>query len=262
MTRSKKNGGRKAGFTLIELLVVIAIIAILAAMLLPALAKAKEKATRIKCLSNIKQLNTATIIYGQDNHDNMPDETQGPAYWPWDVPNNVMTSYFASGATRNVCYDPGFPIQNTDPLWNYAGYHVTGYAFAFKGTAGLITTNQNAKIYPTPMTFGPLNYGAPSAVDRPIVACVVMSLPNQNNPNPSAQTGYKWLHITTADIPGIYGGGGTPGWPGHQTSHMANRSPAGGNVGFMDGHASWRKMQTPMLPRTSPTATTVPTFWW
>jgi prepilin-type N-terminal cleavage/methylation domain-containing protein/prepilin-type processing-associated H-X9-DG protein len=258
---------KAAGFTLIELLVVIAIIAILAALLLPVLGKAKERAIITKCESNIKQIVTSTFIYANDYGNNVP--IMGGGSWPWDVPNPVADNMIRSGCTRDIFYDPGFPEQNNDGAWNY-GYHVTGYAYAWNSCPNVTQTNWNISLQPIAMQprdgNDNLRPGSqmppPSPSDRPLTTCVSMSnLPKTQTYTP-AQNKPGWNNMSTYNWANIYGGlhwppPANPLFP-HRTAHLDGKLPKGANIGMLDGHIEWRDARD-FEPRTKPG---IPTFWW
>jgi len=246
------------GFTLIELLVVIAIIAILAAILLPALAAAKQRAIRAECMGNVKQLNTALLGYAYDFNDQFPQWSTNNAngFWPWDldarsasVMMDASKTASTGGSFQKSCYDPGtasrFDDQDNLALWNWGiggGFHVTGYAFTFPGTPSLLAQNVN----PEP------------AAQRVLMACATISMESPGAAPPG--TGTVGTPQSTKKYTYVYdwitiGSFGKP----HLSPHLNGHTPAGGNVGMLDGHVEWRKFADMQFRAYS---TTCPVFWW
>lgn len=151
---------RRLGFTLIELLVVIAIIAILAAILFPVFASAKEAAKKTSCLSNNKQYAMATLLYLGDNDDTFPfsarleGATVATFYWavvPY-VKNNQVTVCPSEREAMQLMALVGAPSTGTPP---YTSYAVNAAVFTNGFYPGAVPTNASSipKSAETAMTY-------------------------------------------------------------------------------------------------------------
>src|SRR5690242_7022746 len=266
----KSDDRSRAGFTLIELLVVIAIIAILAAMLLPALAAAKERAIRTQCMSNLKQIGIAMFVYADSSNDKLPTIATGSRGWAWDMPWDVGNAMLDTVAgNKKVFYCPGTASRFSDELnfgntssgaslWYYApgNFHVMGYCAAFHDAdpnspqSKIDPEFQNSSLLPERQrqrkdVENPyLLYTMIPTTDRVLFADATL---NEKHDGSGSWT----------SVPGGFKVNGTT-YP-HLSAHMGKGGvPAGGNVEFKDGHVQWRPFSH-MIVRTGAND---PGFWW
>ncbi|NSW55216.1 MAG: DUF1559 domain-containing protein [Armatimonadetes bacterium] len=141
---------KRSGFTLIELLVVIAIIAILAAILFPVFARAREKARQTSCLSNLKQLGLAAQMYAQDYDETLPRLNIGPGPLTYTLPNGTTYSGYMLWHTSIYPYLKNYQMLScpSDSV-RYAGNYTGG------GSYGLNSLNSGQAL-------GSINYPAES----------------------------------------------------------------------------------------------------
>ena len=256
----------RRAFTLVELLVVIAIIAILAALLLPVLSQAKDKARRTECLNNLRQVMIGINVYANGNK--LPLIADGPA-WAWDFPDSAAQAMLDSGLSKKSFYCPGPAWKGFDDevnflasgdapngapacLWNYGflnppptpgkPFHVVGYVFAFSGSGSVLApANQNTTLE-NEMVLGTNT----PASDRVLMADATMDDSAEYDSENKYDAGVRCY----TDIPGGF-------YMDHTSAHLKGTIPRGGNVGFKDGHAQWRNFAD-----MQEVTVAGPPFWW
>jgi prepilin-type N-terminal cleavage/methylation domain-containing protein/prepilin-type processing-associated H-X9-DG protein len=210
------------GFTLIELLVVIAIIAILASLLLPALAKAKAKASAIKCVSNQKQIGLGYLLYAADYSDYLPlaahEGDAAPCQWFFEISPYIAKqagSYTSLVAKANVVACPSAKLDKVFPASTPASQAYGGYGHNYIYLGYLVEADR-VKV---------------SKVSKPVETCM-------NGDGLDPVPSLNWWNYGYLYPPSL------PPW-GTTKVQPYVRHGKGSNYSWVDGHASmmsWKVM--------------------
>ena len=203
--QSFNDSRHKHGFTLIELLVVIAIIAILAAILFPVFAQAREKARQTSCLSNIKQVNLATMMYVQDYDETFPFHGlfdfdnqfggAGPQGWLRKV------APYIKNLQATWCPSDSGPTTGYNPLGDWVGPMTSFAANSLINERG-ITANDNAASRMLGVFGLTTNYGTGpfsttlATINSPATTIAIAEKFSQD----VQHTDYVWLGVNSVDV--------------------------------------------------------------
>jgi prepilin-type N-terminal cleavage/methylation domain-containing protein len=217
---------RTEAFTLIELLVVIAIIALLLAIIMPALRRAKDQSLKVVCSNNLKQIGIGMHIYGVDNDGLLPVNIKGN--WVWDLSHSTSDFIMkATGKNKDIFYCPADYTKdgkNRDVCWNFDvlnNFSVTGYFWMMVHDPPLTYNPLNTSDTPRKYWLKTFNERQPAAKDLVTDATL------------SAGTPPDFLHV--------HGGlWSPPNYIEDRTNHVRGDKADGGNVLYLDEHVQWR----------------------
>jgi prepilin-type N-terminal cleavage/methylation domain-containing protein len=244
MLKTSNIRRKRVGFTLIELLVVVAIIGVLAGLLLPALAKAKEKAHAITCIGNLRQWVMAEVLYQDDAMQKIPlakipnGTPGGLGDYNEDAPRWSDLAAFAGAGEGMATWFNVLPeYVGKRPLWQYAAnpaeFINAGSIFACP-TARLKPADFNS-LERVPFNFG-MNHKGADGLDASSTLTMNMVI------NPSAFVLFSDVRAHASELP-FYGTkpDAEVACAHCSTRQLASRHHAGANLSFGDGHVAYYK---------------------
>jgi len=199
----------------LDVAAIICVLGVLAFLIFLAAGHSKERALRMQCQGNLRQIGIALALYAKDNHGLLPDcsaanpHFAGPG-WPWDMNTNLVSKLESMGVERSMFYCPANPALNDDRHWNFwrenhGAVSVIGYGMLFKGIGQVPRNLWRANLAgdgQAPPAETELSFDATACVDDD----------------------YQKIQGIWTD----------------RSSHMHEQTPLGGNILFEDQHVDWR----------------------